>query len=381
MKYIAGCFISALLGSLFSVGYMNSADRHFAYSQTQSQRKDAPRFSRLQDTPSGAIFNRKGLTAEETINVAIYEKVNRSVVNITTKVGKDFFLLETAAEGSGSGCVLDKQGHILTNLHVVEDARKVGVTLYNGKTYLAKPVGADPSNDLVVIKINAPPEVLHPLTLGNSKNLKVGMRVYAIGNPFGLERTMTTGIVASLNRSLKTKNNHTIRSIIQIDAAVNPGNSGGPLLDSHGRLIGLNTAIATRTGQSSGVGFAIPASLVSRVVPQLIRHGKYIRPEIGILRVFETEHGLLVAQLKPNGPAAKVGLRGPKITRSRKGVIVLEDIDRSAADLIVAVDGEKVSTTNDFLEYIESKKSGDRVVLTIIREGKRQRVAVTLNGE
>lgn len=386
MKYLAGCFISAVLGTVLTLGWLNSEDRQFAHAQSQPQRREGPQFfgnraATANNRRSQLLFNSDGMTNEEKINVSIYNKVNKGVVNITTKAEESFFLLEGTVEGSGSGCVLDKKGHILTNFHVVEDARKVSVTLYNGKTYAASPVGADPSNDLVVIKIDAPPEVLFPVEFGHSKTLKVGMRVYAIGNPFGLERSMTTGIVASLNRSLRAKNNRMIKSIIQIDAAINPGNSGGPLLDSHGRLIGLNTAIATRTGQSAGIGFAIPESLASRVVPQLIRHGKVIRPEIGISRVYEIQRGLLIAKLKPNGPADKAGLRGPKVTRSRRGVFVVEEIDRSAADLIIAVDGRKTTSADEFLDYIESKKIGDSVVLTILREGKQQRVTVTLGGK
>src|SRR5690606_38519378 len=163
-------------------------------------------------------------------------------------------------------------------------------------------------------------------------------RVFAIGNPFGLERTMTTGIISSLNRSLQIRGNRTVKSIIQIDAAVNPGNSGGPLLDTRGRLIGMNTAIPSRNGQSAGVGFAIPSNLITRVAPQLIRHGRVIRPEIGILRVYETDDGLLVARLTPGGPAERAGLRGPQITRSKRGPFVMERVDRSAGDLIIKVD-------------------------------------------
>jgi S1-C subfamily serine protease len=318
------------------------------------------------------------VTAEEAINVAVYDRVNRSVVNITTKSGQNFLFLEGSSEGSGSGCVLDKQGHILTNFHVIEEARTASVTLYNGKSFEASLVGADPYSDLVVLKIDAPKELLHPVEVGDSRRLRVGMRVFAIGNPFGLERTMTTGIISSVNRSLKLRSNRTIRSIIQIDAAVNPGNSGGPLLDTRGRLIGINTAIATRTGQSAGVGFAIPASLIARVTPQLIKHGRVIRPEIGIRRVYETDNGLLIASLSPNGPAATAGLRGPRITRTRRGIFVIERLDRSAADLITAVDGKPVKTADDFLDQIESKKPGSRVTLTIIRGGKKENVRLTL---
>ncbi|MBI3865077.1 MAG: trypsin-like peptidase domain-containing protein, partial [Planctomycetia bacterium] len=230
------------------------------------------------------------LSQDEQINIDVYESCNRSVVNITTKGvrAEGFFMLEVPTEGAGSGSVIDKTGHILTNNHVIDGARQVTVTLFDGKSYEARYVGADPINDVAVIKVEAPIESLHPVVFGDSRNLKVGMRVFAIGNPFGLERTLTTGIVSSLNRALQIHEHRTVKSIIQIDAAINPGNSGGPLLDSHARLIGMNTAIATRTGQSSGVGFAIPAGLIARIVPQLIEKGRVIRPEVGISKVFET---------------------------------------------------------------------------------------------
>jgi S1-C subfamily serine protease len=191
---------------------------------------------------------------------------------------------------------------------------------------------------------------------------------------------MTTGIISSLNRSLQIRGNRTVKSIIQIDAAVNPGNSGGPLLDTRGRLIGMNTAIASRTGQSAGVGFAIPVNLITRVAPQLVKHGRVIRPEIGIQRVYETEKGLLVASLTPGGPAERAGLRGPQLVRSKRGPFVVERVDRSAADLIIEADGEKVTTADDFLGYIESKRIGETVELTVMRGQEKLRVEVTLGG-
>jgi len=388
MRQLAGCCFSAVLGGLLTV-WLTGSDPGLADNAIAQNRdgRRGPGFPLRQPDANkrdalSHLFNREGLSAEEAIGVVVYEKVNKGVVNITTKSSRldGFFLLEVPSEGSGSGAILDRAGHVLTNYHVIEDAREVGITLFNGKTYDASLVGADPVNDIAVMKIDAPKDVLYPIMLGESGNLRVGMRVFAIGNPFGLERTMTTGIISSLNRSLQIRGNRTIKSIIQIDAAVNPGNSGGPLLDAHGRLIGMITAIASRTGQSAGVGFAIPVNLVNRVVPQLIQHGRVIRPEIGIQRVYETEHGLLIARLTPNGPAARAGLRGPRVTRTRRGPFVLERVDRSAADLIVEVDGKKVETADDFLGYIESKRPGDRIELTIIRDGKKMRVPVRLSG-
>lgn len=336
-----------------------------------------PRTVKLPD-----VYNAEGLTPEEAVNVAVYELVNRSVVNITTRGFRAdaFFFLELPTEGTGSGAVIDKQGHILTNFHVIEDAQQVTVTLYDGSSYNAKFVGGDPPTDLAVIRIDAPREKLWPVTFGNSSKLRVGMRVFAIGNPFGLERTLSAGVISSLNRTLQIHANRAIRSIIQIDAAINPGNSGGPLLDSHGRMIGLNTAIASKTGQSAGVGFAIPVNLAIRAIPQLIQHGHVIRPQIGIQHVYETDAGLLVAKLTPGGPAEQAGIRGPRVIRERRGPFIIERIDRSAADLIVAVDGKPVKDAQQFLDIIESKQPGDVVTLTVIREGRRVDIPVRLGG-
>jgi len=324
------------------------------------------------------------LTPEERVNVAVYENVNRSVVNISTKVvrGESFFFSESPQEGAGSGSVVDGRGHILTNYHVVDGAREIQVTLYDGKNYEAQLVGKDESNDIAVLKINAPPGSLIPVIFGDSTRLKVGQRVFAIGNPFGLERTLTTGIISSLDRSLPTRNHRIIKSVIQIDAAINPGNSGGPLLDSHGRLIGMNTAIASSTGQSAGVGFAIPIANIARVVPQLIEGGRVIKPDAGITRVLQTEEGLVVATMTPNGPAEKAGLRGFRIVREKKrqGPFSYEKqtIDRNAADTIIAVNNEKITSAGDFLAIIESHRPGEEVAFTIIREGRQMKVPVKL---
>jgi S1-C subfamily serine protease len=324
------------------------------------------------------------LTPEERVNVAVYERVNRSVVNINTRTVRadPFFMFEAPSEGAGSGSVLDRQGHVLTNFHVVEGAREIQVTLFNGTTYDGRPVGVDPNSDLAVIKIEAPPDALFPVKLGDSTDLKVGQRVFAVGNPFGLERTLTIGIVSSLNRVIRSRNQRRIRSIIQTDAAINPGNSGGPLLDSRAELIGVNTAIASRTGQSAGVGFAIPVSAVRRIVPQLIRDGRVIRAEIGISRVVETENGLLIVQTVSDGPADKAGLQGFRLVkrRRRQGPFVYEQtyVDRSAADRILAVNGEPVTSADQFLDLIESNRPGDSVTVTIVREGKELKVPVTL---
>jgi len=325
-------------------------------------------------------------TLEELVGIAVYLNVNRSVVNINTRgvQGRAFFFLEIPTEGEGSGVVLDKQGHILTNFHVVEEADQIQVTLFDGSSYEAQIVGGDAATDIAVLRIAAPPEKLYPVVFGDSSKLRVGQKVFAIGNPFGLERTMTSGIIASLNRELPSKERYRkITQVIQIDAAINPGNSGGPLLDSHSRMIGMNTAIASRTGESAGVGFAIPVNTVAKVVPQLIERGRVIRPDIGIARVYQTEAGLLIAALVPGGAAERAGLRGPRIIRRqrRQGPFVYETqiVDRSAADLIVGVNGQPTLTVEDFLNAIESHEPGDRVIINIIREGKEMAIPVTLD--
>ncbi len=324
------------------------------------------------------------LTTEEQVNVTVYENVNRSVVNINTKsVSTDrFFMFDVPAEGAGSGSVIDKQGHVLTNFHVVEGAREIQVTLYDGKSYEARLVGKDASSDVAVLKIDAPANSCFPVAFGDSIHLKVGQKVLAIGNPFGLERTLTTGIVSSLNRTLPGRNNHSLKNIIQIDAAINPGNSGGPLLDSRSRLIGMNTAIASKTGQNTGVGFAIPIATIARIVPQLIEKGKVLRAEAGIARVYETEAGLVVATMVPNGPAEAAGLRGFKVTRQKKKqgpfTYEVENVDRSAADTIIAVDGQKSTTANAFMSVIDLHQPGDEVTLTVIREGHEVQVRIKL---
>jgi len=335
--------------------------------------------------PGGLDFD--GFTPEEQINIGVYERANRGVVHITTRIvtREAFFSLEGAAAGSGSGAVLDKAGHVLTNWHVVEGAERIRVTLFNGDTHDAGLVGRDPASDVAVLRIDAPPEHLHPIPLGESTGLRVGQKVYAIGNPFGLERTLTIGILSSLNRRLPSRTGRSrddIKSVIQIDAALNPGNSGGPLLDSHGRLIGVNTAIASHTQANTGVGFAIPVNMVKRVVPELFAHGRVLRPVIGIATVYETEQGLLVVEVVPDGPADRAGIRGFKwvTKRERTGPFITERsyLDRTNADLIVAVNGKRVQTGDGLLDIVESFQPGEQVRLTVVREGRMSEIAVTL---
>ena len=333
-----------------------------------------------------APADQQNLTPDEQINVMVYRNVNRSVVNINTKgyQGDKFLLFAVPSEGEGSGSVLDRQGHILTNFHVVDGAEQIQATLFDGTNYPAQVVGVDPDTDIAVLQITAPSELLYPVVFGGSSNLLVGQRVFAIGNPFGFERTLSTGIISSLNRSLPAKRTQRmIKSIIQIDAAINPGNSGGPLLDTHGRMIGMCIAIASKTGDSAGVGFAIPVNTIARVVPQLIQNRRVIRPESGIGQVMLTDRGLLILNLVPGGPAAKAGLQVARIERKqeRKGLFVIEYESRNlaAADIITAIDGKPVRTGDDFIDIIESKRPGDQIILTVIREGKQTPVTLRLD--
>ncbi|MGD9649022.1 MAG: S1C family serine protease [Pirellulales bacterium] len=389
-RTIGLCAASALGGALLTIVCLQGPPRSSLYAQQPRQRPPAavqPAEARPPKTNAGRGLAGRGddevlneLTPEERVSVNVYETVNTSVVNITTKSSPDSFsLLDMPAEGTGSGSVLDAKGHILTNHHVIEDAREITVTLFNGQTFDAKLIGEDPTNDIAVIKIEAPTDMLYPVSFGDSTKLRVGQRVFAIGNPFGFDRTLTTGVVSSLDRVLPSRNKRTVKSIIQIDAAINPGNSGGPLLDSHARLIGMNVSIVSRTGQSAGIGFAIPVATIARIVPQLIRSGRIVRPETGIVAVTQSELGLRIAQIAPGGPADKAGLRGPTVIRRRRGPILYEAIDRSTADVIVAVDGEPTITVDEFLSAIESHRPGDEVTITVIRQGKEAHVPLKLS--
>ncbi|MBX7166548.1 MAG: trypsin-like peptidase domain-containing protein [Pirellulales bacterium] len=389
-KTLMACGASACAGALVVLLLGGQIDwRSEVRAQApQAARPQQGRFAPPPSAPLEAIRSDElaaidadpNLTSEERIFVRVYEMANRSVVNINTRVTKTdaFLLFDIPAEGAGSGIVIDKQGHVLTNFHVVDEAETIQVTLFDGHEYEAKRVGGDAASDIAVLKIEAPPESLFPVVFADASNLRVGQRVFAIGNPFGLERTFTTGVISSLNRTLPTRSGRTLKSIIQLDAAINPGNSGGPLLNTQGRLIGMNTAIASKTGQNTGVGFAIPTTIIERIVPQLIARGRVIRPDVGIARVFETEKGLLIAALTPGGPAERAGLRGPKVERKQRGPFVYERIDRGAADLIVQVDETPVTSADEFLTAVERHEPGEEVLLLFMRDGQRMQVRIRL---
>jgi S1-C subfamily serine protease len=320
----------------------------------------------------------EALAGIEAINTRIYEQLGPSVVNITTtEVSYDFFLQPSQEEGTGSGSILDQHGYILTNYHVIENADYIQVTLSDKLKYKAEVVGFDEVDDLAVIRIQAPPEQLRPIPVGNSKDLKVGQVVYAIGNPFGLTRTMTSGIISSLGRSIKSKAGYIINDVIQTDAAINPGNSGGPLIDSSGRMIAINTSIFTTSGGSIGIGFAIPIDLAKRVIHDLIEYGQVRRPWIGIsgqdismevARYLDLPErtGVLVAYVEPGSSADQAGIRGGN-RRMRLGIyrVVV------GGDFITEMDGRQVNSFSDLTSYLLNKSPGETVNLTLYRDGRK----------
>jgi len=323
---------------------------------------------------------------EEQTNISVYEKCQRSVVNIDTKTIVNVrWLGAQEKEGSGSGWVLDKQGHIVTNYHVVQDSDIVNVTLGEGESFPAEVIGVDPRNDIAVLKVNIDASRLAPVTLGESETLRVGQKIFAIGNPFGLNRTMTTGIISSLDRSLDSKSGQQIRNVIQIDAALNQGNSGGPLLDSDGKLIGMNTAIATLNGGNSGVGFSVPARTIKRVVPQLIQYGKFRSPWLGVDYFWKSDQGIGIAKVFPGGPASAAGLKGLKVERQVVALgnqrVVVPKYIKESADVVVSIEGNPVNSLDDLQIVVEEKNPGDNVELEVLREGQIRRVTVQLGEE
>jgi S1-C subfamily serine protease len=325
------------------------------------------------------------LAEDEKNNISIYQKASPSVVNvISTVITRDFFLNAIPREGSGSGAIIDPQGHILTNNHVIRDAQKLEVTLADGSKFPAKLVGTDPDNDLAVIRISAPAEKLKALPLGDSRNLQVGQKVLAIGNPFGLGLTLTTGIISSLGRNIRSEVGTLIEELIQTDASINPGNSGGPLLNSDGEMIGVNTAIISPTGGSVGIGFAIPVNTAKRIVPQLISKGyvsypyagatvQPLFPELAKALKLKVERGAMVIDVSPGGPADKAGLRGGN-RQIQVGNVQLT----VGGDVIVQVDQHEVKDADDLIRHIREKKPGDTVTLKISRDGQAKEVKITL---
>ena len=331
-----------------------------------------------------------GLSEEERNNIEIYQRYSPGVVNITTTtIGYDFFLRPVPMEsGTGSGAVIDDQGHIVTNFHVVRGAETLEVTLPDKSKHEARVVGADPNNDIAVIQINVPRGRLTSVPLGTSKGLQVGQKVLAIGNPYGLERTLTTGVISSLGRSIQAENGRIIEDIIQTDAAINPGNSGGPLLNSQGQMIGINTAIYSPSNSGSvGIGFAIPADTVRRITGDLLTTGYVRHPWLGIgstvnladfpglanaLRL-NTERGLMIVDTYQNSPASRAGLRGAtdevRIGRRRLPV---------GGDVLLEFQGKAINSVQELASEVDRYKAGDRVTVTVLRGNRKIDVPVTL---
>ncbi len=319
------------------------------------------------------------LMADEQNTIAVFEQAAPAVVYITNKVlRRDFFSLDVTEipQGSGSGFVWDVEGHIVTNFHVVQGANVLTVTFFDNSTFDADLVGSEPSMDLAVLKVKVSRDRLRPLVAGSSSTLKSGQKVLAIGNPFGLDHSLTVGVVSALGREITSLNNRKIRNVIQTDAAINPGNSGGPLLDSQGRLIGVNTAIASPTGAYAGIGFAVPVDTVKRIVPQLIEHGRVIRPGLGISVVADDSiarrlgvKGVIIRTVEPGSPADKAGLQG--ITRNRQGEFILGDI-------IVGIKGIEVETYDGLAYALEQCRIGETVTVEYLRDGKTRSVRATL---
>lgn len=324
------------------------------------------------------ISSTSGFDAEEQSTITLFENAQASVVYITTSsVERDFVSMNLfeIPQGAGSGFVWNAQGYVVTNFHVIQNAEVARVTLHDQSTHQARLVGIEPDKDIAVLKIDAAPSKLAPIALGTSKDLRVGQRVFAIGNPFGFDHTLTTGVISGLGREIQSVTNRPIHGVIQTDAAINPGNSGGPLLDSSGRLIGMNTAIVSPSGAYSGIGFAVPVDTVNRIVPQLIKTGSVKRPGLGI-RVIESDLarrqgvvGAIIANVLPQSPADEAGLEG--VHRTTDGAIEIGDV-------ITQIDGLPVSDGNDLLRVLDEHAPGDTVTLTVNRRGDVREVRITL---
>ncbi|HWS54034.1 MAG TPA: trypsin-like peptidase domain-containing protein [Pyrinomonadaceae bacterium] len=363
----------ALLSATFAAAGVACLDRFGSRLQPPTAA-----FSEADPSAEVAGVTDPSVATDERNNIEVFRAISPGVVSInTTTQPRGFF--DPGGQGSGSGSVIDEQGHILTNNHVVDDASAVAVSFGGDKTYPARVVGRDPDTDLAVIRVeNAPRELLRVVPLGDSDRLVVGQKVLAIGNPFGLDRTLTTGVISGLQRPIRAQNDRIIEGAIQTDASINPGNSGGPLLDSQGRMIGINSQILTPAGGSVGVGFAVPVNIAKRIVPQLIREGRVVRPKLGVypravsdlrgLRL-PVQEGLLILQLDPAGSAAQAGLRS--VTQDENGDLLLGDI-------ILSIDGEKTAEQNDLFRILDKHQFNDVVQVEVLRDGRRATLPVRL---
>ena len=375
---LISAFIAA--GTMACIGYFGNRFQPLSSAETNSN-------NAASDAKPLAGINDPATVSDEQNNIEVYRSLAPGVAFITsTSYQKDDWGDVEPSEGSGSGSVIDAEGRILTNHHVVEGAQKLTVSLGGDKVYPAKLVGSDPDTDLAVIKIDAPKEALTLVPFGDSDKLIVGQKVLAIGNPFGLDRTLTTGVISGLQRPIRSRplpgapEGRVIEGAIQTDASINPGNSGGPLLDKFGRLIGINSQILSRSGGSVGIGFAIPVSIAKRVVPQLIEFGEVRRPKLGVNIVsisqlreqgvrLPVEDGVLVRNLQPGGSAERAGLRG--LSQDARGEVVLGDI-------ILTIDGQKITNQDELFRALDKRQIGDTAQVEIIRDGKKMMIPVKL---
>jgi S1-C subfamily serine protease len=361
----------ALLSALFAAGTVACLDRFRNHVQPDS--------SAYTETPPAGITD-PSVASDEQNNIEVYKAIAPGVAFIkTTSYTQDFFGQVEEGQGGGSGSVIDDQGHILTNYHVIEGAQRLSVNFGGDKTYPAKVIGGDPDTDLAVIKVDAPRDQMSVVPLGDSDRLVVGQKVLAIGNPFGLDRTLTTGVISGLQRPIRARNGRPIEGAIQTDASINPGNSGGPLLDSRGRMIGINSQILSPSGASAGVGFAVPVNIAKRILPQLIENGVVRRPKLGIgtrdvkeisdqVRLPVSE-GVIIIQVQQGGAADAAGLRG--LSQTEDGEVVLGDI-------ITSIDGEKVAGRDDLFRILDKHQIGDVIRVEVVRNGGRTTVPVRL---
>ena len=373
-----GLLLATLLGGNLALDANNAGQavveaispRSEVVASSQAPTEDADILALLEEDPLAVV------AAEEQLLGNLYERVSPSVVNIAVS--------NAFGGGTGSGFVLDTNGHIVTNNHVVEGAEQILVRFADETIVEAELVGADVDSDLAVIRVDVPTDLLREVRLGDSSTLRVGQRAIAVGNPFGLEQTMTTGIISAPGRVLRQENGFSLPKLIQTDAAINPGNSGGPLLNARGEVIGVNTFIFSRSGSSSGVGFAVPVNTVKRVVPSLIATGRYDDPWLGIsglsitpvvARALElpVEQGILLQEVVPEGPADRAGLRG-----SYQQTEIDEGPLPTGGDIIVAIDGVELRDMDDLIVYLAETTVGQTVTLDILREGERQSVDLIL---
>jgi S1-C subfamily serine protease len=368
----------ALASAFIAVGLMACVSNFGSGSIWQA--REMANIASAEDTAAPQVISEPSTVSDEQNSIEVYRTLSPGVAFITSsELRQNYFgALSETPSGSGSGSVIDNQGRILTNYHVIEGAQKLMVSLGGAQKYPAKVIGGDPDTDLAVIQIEPPASGLTVIQLGDSDRLSVGQKVLAIGNPFGLDRTLTTGVISGLERPIRGANNRPIEGAIQTDASINPGNSGGPLLDKYGRMIGINSQILSRSGGSVGVGFAIPVSIAKRVVPQLIQFGEVRRPKLGaaLASMSELERsgfeppadkGLLILETTPSASAAQAGLRGQyQMQQGRIG------------DILTAVDGTQINDRDDLFRLLDKKQIGDTVQVTINRDGRTLTVPVKL---